>query len=103
MGNGSNARGAAVRPATSGTARGRANSTGSTFVILAAGQGKRMKSAVPKVLHPLCGRTMLAWVVDQALALEPERVLVVVGHGASEVEESLGAEGLVEHVQLVRQ
>jgi bifunctional UDP-N-acetylglucosamine pyrophosphorylase/glucosamine-1-phosphate N-acetyltransferase len=62
-----------------------------------------MKSAMPKVLHPLCGRTMLAWVVDQALALEPERVLVVVGHGADEVEESLGAEGLVERVQLVRQ
>ncbi len=62
-----------------------------------------MKSAVPKVLHPLCGRTMLAWVVDQALALEPERVLVVVGHGADEVEESLAADGLVERVQLVRQ
>ncbi len=58
-------------------------------VILAAGVGKRMKSARPKVLHPLCGRPMVSWVIDQALALEPDRVLVVVGHGAKEVEAAL--------------
>ncbi|MCK6447038.1 MAG: NTP transferase domain-containing protein [Planctomycetes bacterium] len=62
-----------------------------TVVILAAGQGTRMKSGAPKVLAPLLGRAMLAWVVDQALALEPKRVLVVVGHGADEVQRA--AEG----------
>ena len=58
-----------------------------TVVILAAGQGTRMKLGRPKVLAPLCGRTMLEWVVDQALALDPRRVVVVVGHGADEVRE----------------
>lgn len=65
-----------------------------TVVLLAAGQGTRMKSARPKVLHPLCGRTMLAWVLDQALALRPERVVVVVGHGAGEVEQLVRAHPL---------
>lgn len=60
-----------------------------SVVVLAAGQGKRMRSARPKVLHPLCGRSMLAWVIDQALALAPERVVLVVGHGADDVERSL--------------
>lgn len=48
-----------------------------------------MKSARPKVLHELCGRPMVAWVVDQALALEPERLVVVVGQGAAEVERAV--------------
>jgi len=43
------------------------------------------KSALPKVLHPLCGRSMLGWVIEQALGLEPERIVLVVGHGADEV------------------
>lgn len=60
-----------------------------TVVILAAGQGTRMKTGWPKVLAPLCGRSMLAWVVDQALALEPRRVIVVVGHGAADVQKSI--------------
>ncbi|MBI5434206.1 MAG: NTP transferase domain-containing protein [Planctomycetes bacterium] len=59
-----------------------------TVVILAAGQGTRMKTAAPKVLAPLLGRPLLAWVVDQALALEPERVIVVVGHGADDVQKA---------------
>ncbi|MFT5478032.1 MAG: bifunctional UDP-N-acetylglucosamine pyrophosphorylase/glucosamine-1-phosphate N-acetyltransferase [Planctomycetota bacterium] len=46
-----------------------------------------MRNALPKVLHPLCGRTMLGWVVEQALGLEPERIVLVVGHGADEVVE----------------
>ncbi|HEV8113107.1 MAG TPA: NTP transferase domain-containing protein [Planctomycetota bacterium] len=94
MGTGSNARGALRRDSR--------NSVGSV-VILAAGQGKRMKSALPKVLHPLCGRPMLAWVVDQALALDPERILIVVGHGAPEVERALEAEGQRARTTLVRQ
>jgi bifunctional UDP-N-acetylglucosamine pyrophosphorylase/glucosamine-1-phosphate N-acetyltransferase len=74
-----------------------------SVVILAAGLGKRMKSARPKVLHPLCGRPMLAWIVDQALALSPERILVVVGHGADDVEKALLESGLQKKVTLVRQ
>ena len=50
-----------------------------------------MKSAAPKVLHSLCGRPMIGWVVDQALALDPDRILVVVGHGAEAVEAALRA------------
>jgi bifunctional UDP-N-acetylglucosamine pyrophosphorylase/glucosamine-1-phosphate N-acetyltransferase len=59
-------------------------------VILAAGQGKRMKSARPKVLHEVAGRPMLAHVIDTAVALgraagAAARVIVVVGHGADAV------------------
>lgn len=57
-----------------------------TVVLLAAGQGTRMRSARPKVLHEMCGRAMLGYVLDQARTLEPERILVVVGQGAEEVE-----------------
>ncbi|BFH76539.1 bifunctional UDP-N-acetylglucosamine diphosphorylase/glucosamine-1-phosphate N-acetyltransferase GlmU [Thermus thermophilus] len=54
-------------------------------VILAAGQGTRMRSRLPKVLHPLLGKPMLLYAVEAALALRPERLLVVVGHGGQEV------------------
>ena len=60
-----------------------------TVVLLAAGQGTRMKSGGAKVLAPLCGRPMVAWVVEQALSLDPARLLVVVGHGADEVEQAV--------------
>ena len=55
-------------------------------IILAAGQGKRMHSALPKVLHPLAGRPLLAHVLDAARALAPARILVVHGHGSEEVK-----------------
>ncbi|BDG17201.1 bifunctional UDP-N-acetylglucosamine diphosphorylase/glucosamine-1-phosphate N-acetyltransferase GlmU [Thermus brockianus] len=58
-------------------------------VILAAGQGTRMKSRLPKVLHPLLGKPMLLYAVETAMALGPERLVVVVGHGAEEVEAAL--------------
>ena len=48
-------------------------------VILAAGLGTRMKSDVPKVLHEVCGRPMLAYVIDAALSVSPERIVVVTG------------------------
>jgi len=48
-------------------------------VILAAGLGTRMKSDVPKVLHEVCGRPMLSYVIDAALSVSPERVVVVTG------------------------
>jgi bifunctional UDP-N-acetylglucosamine pyrophosphorylase/glucosamine-1-phosphate N-acetyltransferase len=74
-----------------------------SVVILAAGLGKRMKSARPKVLATLCGRPMVAWVIDQALALRPERILLVVGHGADEVEKALLATGQRDRVTFVAQ
>lgn len=54
-------------------------------IVLAAGQGTRMKSGIPKVLHRVAGRPMLAWVLDAVTATKPERVIVVVGHGAESV------------------
>lgn len=56
-----------------------------TVVILAAGAGTRFLSRKPKVCQPLLGRPLVGWVLDQAFALEPERVVLVVGHGAEEV------------------
>lgn len=50
-------------------------------IVLAAGGGTRMKSATPKVLHELCGRPMLGHVVAAARELDPDRLVVVVGHG----------------------
>lgn len=60
-----------------------------TVVILAAGQGKRMKSSLPKVLQPLAGRPLLKHVIDTALRLEPAAIHVVYGHGGDEVREAL--------------
>jgi bifunctional UDP-N-acetylglucosamine pyrophosphorylase / glucosamine-1-phosphate N-acetyltransferase len=59
-------------------------------VILAAGQGKRMHSDLPKVLHPLGGRPLLAHVIETARSLSPQRLCVVVGHGAEQVRERIG-------------
>ena len=56
---------------------------------MAAGKGTRMKSKLPKVLHSLAGRALLAHVVDTASALQPRNVVVVTGHGAAEVEAAL--------------
>src|SRR5438874_6399151 len=54
-------------------------------IVLAAGQGKRMRSDLPKVLHPVGGRPLLAHVLDAAHALQPKKTLVVHGHGAEKV------------------
>jgi bifunctional UDP-N-acetylglucosamine pyrophosphorylase / glucosamine-1-phosphate N-acetyltransferase len=60
-------------------------------VVLAAGEGTRMRSATtPKVLHPLCGRTMLGHVVAAARELQPEHLVVVVGHAREQVTAALG-------------
>lgn len=58
-------------------------------VVLAAGEGKRMRSATPKVLHRICGRSLLGHVLAATSALEPARTLVVVGHGREQVIEHL--------------
>ena len=59
------------------------------IVILAAGQGTRMKSQLPKVLHPVAGRPMLEHVLDAAAAVAPATVTVIVGHGGAAVQERL--------------
>jgi len=61
-------------------------------VVLAAGQGTRMRSALPKVLHPIAGRPMLAHVLDTALALNAARIHVVVGHQADAVQSAIELE-----------
>ncbi len=61
------------------------------IVILAAGTGKRMRSALPKVLHPLAGRPLLAHVIDTARTLKPTRLVVVIGHGAEAVRDAVAA------------
>jgi len=63
-------------------------------VILAAGQGKRMKSDLPKVLQPLAGRPLLGHVVSRARALDPSSIHVVYGHGGDAVREALVKEKL---------
>jgi bifunctional UDP-N-acetylglucosamine pyrophosphorylase/glucosamine-1-phosphate N-acetyltransferase len=58
-------------------------------IVLAAGEGKRMKSAKPKVLMPLAGRPMLAHVLDTARALQPARIHIVYGHLGEQVQAAL--------------
>lgn len=64
------------------------------IVILAAGQGTRMRSALPKVLHPVAGKAMLGHVIDTARQLKPQGIHVVIGHGAERVREQLAADDL---------
>lgn len=65
-----------------------------SVVILAAGQGKRMRSALPKVLQPLAGHPLLAHVLDAANALEPSLIHVVYGHGGELVRTTVRAPAL---------
>ncbi len=58
-------------------------------VILAAGQGTRMRSTLPKVLHPLANKPMLQWVLEEADALQPKEIMVVVGHCGEQVKNTL--------------
>lgn len=63
-----------------------------SVVILAAGEGKRMRSAQPKVLQPLAGRPLLQHVIDTARSLGPAAIHVVYGHGGEQVRAALAAE-----------
>ncbi len=60
-------------------------------VVLAAGLGKRMKSVLPKVLHPLLGRPMLSYTLDCLTPLDLAATIIVVGHGGELVQESMGS------------
>src|SRR5450631_426650 len=65
-----------------------------SVVILAAGQGKRMNSDLPKVLQPLAGQPLLQHVIRTARALEPNNVYVVYGHGGAQVQAALSHEAV---------
>ena len=62
-----------------------------SIVILAAGHGKRMKSALPKVLHTIAGKPMLQHVVETAVSLSPEHIAIVYGHGGDQVRATFSA------------
>ncbi len=54
-------------------------------IILAAGEGTRMKSSLPKVLHPLCGKPLISWVYDSVKNLNPEKVYIVIGENHNSI------------------
>jgi bifunctional UDP-N-acetylglucosamine pyrophosphorylase/glucosamine-1-phosphate N-acetyltransferase len=64
------------------------------IVILAAGQGKRMHSNLPKVLHPIAGKALVAHVIDTARSLAPQTLCLVYGHGGDAVRTTLAAPDL---------
>lgn len=64
------------------------------IVILAAGMGKRMQSALPKVLHPLAGKSLLGHVIDTARTLTPTGLCVIYGHGGEAVPSAFAGDGL---------
>lgn len=65
-----------------------------TTIILAAGKGTRMKSDLPKVLHPVCGRPMIHFPIQTAKDAGASEVITVVGHGAESVKEELSSLGI---------
>ena len=73
-----------------------------TGILLAAGQGTRMKSALPKMLHPLCGRPMVFHALHAIQSASSERPVVVIGHGADRVQSLIGdlARCVVQETQL---
>jgi bifunctional UDP-N-acetylglucosamine pyrophosphorylase / glucosamine-1-phosphate N-acetyltransferase len=70
------------------------SSRSATVVVLAAGLGKRLKSKLPKVLHPVCGRPALWHVLRAAGGARPARIVVVVHHGREQVEEAVRSWGV---------
>ena len=69
------------------------------IVIMAAGKGTRMKSALPKVLHTLAGRSLLQHVLQTAARLGADGTVIITGHGADDVEAAVAAP----HLRFVRQ
>jgi bifunctional UDP-N-acetylglucosamine pyrophosphorylase / glucosamine-1-phosphate N-acetyltransferase len=72
-------------------------------VIMAAGKGTRMKSRLPKVLHPLAGKSLVQHVIDTAQGLKARQVVVITGHGADEVESVLTKNNATVAMQFARQ
>lgn len=77
--------------------------TSLAVVILAAGEGKRMKSSTPKVLQPLMGKPMLLRLLPTVFSLNPKQVIVVVGHGGDQVREAIANSAYSERVSFVEQ
>jgi bifunctional UDP-N-acetylglucosamine pyrophosphorylase/glucosamine-1-phosphate N-acetyltransferase len=65
-----------------------------SVLILAAGAGIRMKSSIPKVMHKLCGKSLINWAVEAAFALRPDNVIVVLGYGSDIIEKSLSGKNI---------
>ncbi len=72
-------------------------------VVLAAGRGKRLKSAAPKVLHPIAGRPALWYVLQAARASRPSKIIVVVSHGADQVRDAVRSWRIAPHPVFVDQ
>jgi bifunctional UDP-N-acetylglucosamine pyrophosphorylase / glucosamine-1-phosphate N-acetyltransferase len=72
-------------------------------VVLAAGKGKRLRSATPKVLHPICGRPALWWVLQTLRDARPSTTAIVVHHGADEVREAVTSWGISPEPSFVEQ
>ncbi len=72
-------------------------------VILAAGEGKRMKSSLPKVLQPIAGRPMLAHAIDAARALQPAGIHIVYGHGGEQVRAAMAGQADLEWSEQAQQ
>ena len=72
-------------------------------IVLAAGKGTRMKSDLPKVLFPVCGRPMIHWVLQALRNARVDRVAVVVGYRADDVRRELADESQVEFVEQTEQ
>lgn len=72
-------------------------------VVLAAGKGKRIKSQVQKVLHPVCGRPALWHVLQNARVMRPRRIVIVVHHGADQVREAVASWGIRPELLFVEQ
>jgi bifunctional UDP-N-acetylglucosamine pyrophosphorylase/glucosamine-1-phosphate N-acetyltransferase len=72
-------------------------------VVLAAGKGKRLKSTAPKVLHPICGRPALWWVLQDVRAARPSKIAIVVHHGADEVRDAVRSWGITPEPVFVEQ
>lgn len=64
------------------------------IVVLAAGMSKRMRSELPKVLHPLAGKPLLGHLLDCARSLAPARLVVIYGHGGEVVPQAMAASDL---------
>lgn len=64
------------------------------IIILAAGQGKRMRSQLPKILHPLAGKPILKHIIDTAAQLNAKNIFIVNGHGGAQIREQLKSENV---------
>src|SRR5712672_1975049 len=75
----------------------------STAIILAAGKSTRMKSRLPKALHPVCGRAMLSYILRACYDAGCTRILMVVGHGKDEIKAEFGGDKRIGWVEQAEQ